>query len=76
MINDVVTVRAAGPRLQVGRCVEMTDPKRGKIRHEPGGLRESEILRQLQTIRGARNGCFGISGHWGTCGWREADERC
>ena len=76
VVHDVVAMRASRPRLQVGRRVEMTDPKCGEIRHEPGGLRESEILRQLQTIRGARNGCFGISGHRGTCGWSEADERC
>src|SRR5258708_12877108 len=75
MVHDVVAMRASGPRLQVGRRVEMTDPKRGEIRHEPGGLRESEILRQLHTIRGARDGRFGISGHWETCGWREVCER-
>ena len=75
VVHDIVAVGAPGPRLQIRRRVQMTDPERGQIRRQPGGCRESEILRQLQTIRGARNGWCGISGHRGTCGWSEADGR-
>ena len=63
VVDDVVAVRAAGARLQVWRRVDVADAERGEIGHEPAPLLEAEVLRELQTVGGARDRRVGVSGH-------------
>src|SRR5690242_21540417 len=50
VIGDVVSVQALGARLEIRRCVGMTDPELVKIRHNFSRLLEGEVLAELQAI--------------------------
>ena len=55
MVDDVVAVGAAGPRLQIGRGVDVADPEPREIRGEPRRIRKAKPLVKLQTVGGAWN---------------------
>src|SRR5262249_25214212 len=59
VVNDIVAVRAAGPRFQERGSIEMRDAERLEIGCERGGIVEAKILRQLKTICCERN----VRGH-------------
>ena len=50
VVDDVVAMRAARPRFQEWRRIEVGDAEFFEIGNERGGIVKSEILRQLQTI--------------------------
>ena len=50
MVDDVVAMRAARPRFQEWRRIEVGDAELFEIGNQRGGIVESKILRQLQTI--------------------------
>jgi len=50
VIGDVVSVQAFGAGLEIGRCVGMTDPELGKIRHNLARVPEAEVLIELQAV--------------------------
>src|ERR1700722_2115943 len=50
VIDNVVTVHAAGTGFQQRRNIEMTDAKLGKVGHDRGSLREREVAIELQAI--------------------------
>ena len=52
VIDDVVPVRAAGPGLQVRRCVDVRDPQLREVRHDPGRVLKREARVELQSVRG------------------------
>ncbi len=56
VIDDVVAVRRARPRLQERRGVEVADAEFFEIGHERGGVVEAEILGELQPVGRARHG--------------------
>ena len=53
VVHDVVAVRAAGPRLEIGRGIEVADAKLGQVGREPGSIVEAEVGRELQAVGGA-----------------------
>ena len=55
MIDDVVAVGAARPRLQIGGGIEMADAEPGQVGRQLGGAVEAEILVELQAVGGAGN---------------------
>ena len=55
MIDDVVAVGAARPRLEIGGGIEMADAEPGQVGRQLGGTVEAEILVKLQAIGGAGN---------------------
>ena len=55
MIDDVVAVGAARPRLEIGGGIEMADAEPGKVGGQLGGAVEAEILVELQAVGGAGN---------------------
>ena len=55
VVDDVIAVGAARAGLQNWRGIAVADSQGGKIRNQFGGLRESEVLMELQAIRGERN---------------------
>ena len=63
VIDDVVTVAAAGASAQVWRAIDVTHAQRGEIRHQFGRPRKIEIAVQLQAVRrsarlvGSRSAC-------------------
>jgi hypothetical protein len=59
VIDDVVTMRRAGPRLHQRRRIKMADAEPGQVRHQRGGVLEGEVLVELQAIGGAD---FGMRG--------------
>ena len=58
MVDDVVAVRAARPRLEEGRQIDMADAEARQIGRERRRLGEAEPLVELQPIGGARSGSF------------------
>ena len=55
VIDDVVAVGAARPRLEIGGGIKMADAEPGQIGDQFGGAVEAEILVELQTVGGAGN---------------------
>ncbi len=55
VVDDVVTVRAAGARLQVGRAVEVTYPEVCKIGDDRRGVVEAEAGVKLHTVGRTRS---------------------
>ena len=55
MIDDVVAVGAARPRLEIGRGVKIADPEPRQVGRKFGGAVEAKILVELQAIGGAWN---------------------
>ena len=53
-IAHVVAVGAAGPGLEQGRGVHVTDAQRLQVRHQCRGLPEREAAMELEPVRGAR----------------------
>src|SRR5262249_29902104 len=49
-IGNVVTMRAAGASADIGRCIDVTYPQIGQIRHQPGGMAESKAGMELEAI--------------------------
>jgi hypothetical protein len=50
MIDDIVSMRAAGGSLKIGGAIHMRDAERGEIFDDTRSVIESKILMQLQTI--------------------------
>jgi len=50
VVDDVVAVRAARPRLEERRCVEMADPQPREIRHQLDRIGEAELGVELEAI--------------------------
>ncbi len=55
MIDDVVAVGAARPRLEIGGGIDMADAEPGQIGRQLGGAVETEAFMELQTVGGAEN---------------------
>ena len=55
VVDDVVAVRAAGPRLEEGRGVEMRDAELLEVGRQRGGVVEAEGLGELQPVGGERH---------------------
>src|SRR5579884_1468940 len=55
MVDDVITVHAAGTGTQIWRRINMRNSQRGKKRDQFGSLGKSEISVELQPIGGKRN---------------------
>ncbi len=53
MVDDVVAMGRAGPRLGNRRGVDVADPKGFEIRHQILGIAEGEAAMELQPIGGA-----------------------
>ena len=66
MVDDVVAVGAARPRLQIRRRIDMADAEPAQIGRERRGVREAEASVKLQAIGSPRafNGTHG-QGHAG-----------
>ena len=60
MIDNVIAMRGAPPRLQKGRRVDMADSQRFQVRDDIRRRIEAELFRQLKTIGREGNG-------WGHC---------
>jgi hypothetical protein len=56
MVDDVVAVGGAGPRLVDRRGVEMADPEPREIRNDLRRVVEGEVLVELEPVGGARRG--------------------
>src|SRR2546423_15641222 len=73
VVYDVVPVRAAGRRLEIGRRVEMADAECGEIIRDARRLVEPELRVQLQAVRGepprGRGGRRGPGGGGEAPGW-------
>ena len=54
MIDDVVAVHRARPRLVDGRCIHMADAEAREVRRDGGGIVEGELLLELEPVGGAR----------------------
>ena len=54
VVDDVVSVRRAGPRLVDRRGIDVADAQSLQIGHDRGGVVEREILVELQPVGGAR----------------------
>src|SRR5947207_15898225 len=65
MAHDIVAMRAARLRFEIRRGVDMAHPELCEIGRQLGGCCETEILRKLQAIGGARNGPAVTTGHAG-----------
>ena len=53
VVDDVVAVRRAGPRLHQRRGVKVADAEPGEIRHQRRGVAKREVLVELQSVGGA-----------------------
>jgi hypothetical protein len=47
VVDDVVTVRAVGPRAQVGRAIHVAHAERIQVGHQPCGVGKGEIPVEL-----------------------------
>src|SRR5207237_5979375 len=54
VVNDVVSMHAAGPGTQVRRSITIRNTQLSEIGDEFGGLQKREIAIELQAIRGKR----------------------
>src|SRR5205085_5941253 len=61
VIDDVVAMRRAGPRLHQWRRVDVTDPEPGQIGHERGSVAKREALMELQPVGGADDWRSGLA---------------
>lgn len=75
VVDDVVAVLAARPRLQERRGIDVAYPKRRQIRHDLARLREGESRAELQPIGGARNRIETRDGHGCHRRWRGGRSR-
>ncbi len=57
MVDDIVAMRATGPRLQIGREVRVADAECLQIRRQACNLIEAEAVIELQAIGDAWNHC-------------------
>jgi hypothetical protein len=55
MVDDVVAVRAARARRQIGRRIDVADAEPCQVRRQRCGLGEAEARAELQAVGGARN---------------------
>ena len=55
MVDNVVAVGAARPRLHIGRGVDVADPQPCEIRGKPRRIRKAKPLVKLKTVGDARN---------------------
>src|SRR5690606_8373793 len=55
MIDHVIAMQAAGPRLENGRGIDVADTQASQIRNDACRIVERELVIELQPIRGARN---------------------
>src|SRR5438445_4625078 len=55
VVNDVVSMHAAGPGTQIRRSVTMRNAQLSEIGDEFGGLQKREIAIELQAVRGKRS---------------------
>jgi len=56
VVDHIVAVLAPRSRAKIGRCIEMADPERVEIRHDPLAVGEVESRAELDAVRGKRNG--------------------
>ena len=55
VVDHIVAVRAARPRFQEGRGINVAHAELGEVRHERGRVGEAELLVKLQPVGGNRN---------------------
>ncbi len=70
MVHDVVAMRAARPRLEIGRGIDVADAEPGEVGRERGGAVEAEPGPELEPVGGARRRGRGGGGglHDRACG--------
>ena len=55
VVRDVVSVRAARPRLEIGRSIEVADAEFRQVSHPLRRVVEAEVRRELKAVGGTRS---------------------
>ena len=64
-VHHVVPVGAAGPGLQDRRGVDVCDPERVEVRHQPKRVPQGELLAELEPVRGPGDAAAPGGGSYG-----------